>query len=246
MITARSLSYAGLALGLLAAAPAALAQSYYGPSSLNGTVSIDATVYHDAPADRIGLNLSCEITKPLSRAEIREDANRRMNLLAGVVGEDGKVRRSGSPMVYPYYAPISSFDEFGNPLPVTEPATPTFTGTVNLSITEVKKESAQRIADAVEDMGCNVNWDVQIVNTTSYIRTHRAALMAQISEKKEAFEEILGKKLTKISSLSSYTSPYYGYWGGSGNFDGETLSVPAQTTLNISYWIENDAPANSR
>lgn len=53
------------------------------------------------------------------------------------------------------------------------------------------------------------------------------------------FESLIDQKLTRVSSLSFYTSldaSYYGGYGTSGGiYDPETNTAPATTTLNVSY-----------
>jgi hypothetical protein len=73
-------------------------------------------------------------------------------------------------------------------------------------------------------------------------------LMSQITDKKEFYESILGKKLTKVSglllttavnngysSVVGYGGGYYGGGGLAGNYDPETNMMEAITTLSITF-----------
>jgi hypothetical protein len=219
-----------IAVAVFAMAPAAFAAD---PLTVGeyGSFSVDATVLHEATPDVINQNVTCDVQNPLSRAEVREEAQRKMQQIVGIVGDDGQVRRNGSPSVYPFYeGPVEPrIDGEAAIAP-----SPRFTGSISMVVRNVKKDAAQSINDRIEDLGCSVNWDIRLLRTAAYARQHRAQLMEQIDEKKAVFEELLGKKLTKVSSMSLYTSVDYGY-GGYGSFDPQTLTVPATTTLNMTF-----------
>ncbi len=215
----------GVALSLAAlGAPAALAAGAEGlEPSPNGMFSVDATVMHDATPDYIGLGVLCEMQTAQSRPDARADITKKLAQIKTIVGTDGKVRLSGSPTLYPAYMdPMMG-------------GTQTFTGNVSFSVREVKPAASQKISEAIEDMGCTVNWDVRLIYVAKYAREQKKELMEQIQEKKEFYESILGTKLNKVNSMSFYTSPDGGYYGGYSIYDPETNTVPAQTTLSITF-----------
>lgn len=221
-----------VAMAALAFAPAAFAATEL-TSGEYGNFSVDATVLHEAAPDLINLNVSCEMPSPASRQEIRQALMAKQQAITSLVGTNGQVRRSGSPTVYPFYDvmdPVSSEVSARSSV-----ASPRFTGNYALVVRNVKKEASANISDGIEDLGCGVTWDVRLIRTASYARQYRAELMSQIDEKKAVFEEILGKKLTKVSNMSIWTTVDYGYYGGTGNLDPETLTVPATTTLNMTF-----------
>lgn len=222
-----------LAIAAMAIAPVAFAAEPFTIGEY-GSFSVDAIVMHDATPDIINLNVSCDMQDPVSRAEMRDLLKEKQKQIASLVGSDGQVRRSGSPVVYPFYE-APPFDPSGRDIMPSKPLVQRFTGNFSLVVRSVKKEASLRISDAIEDMGCGVNWDVRLMRTGQYARQHRAELMEQIEEKKAFFEDLLGKKLTQVSSMSTYTSVDYGYYGGSSMLDPETLTVPATTSLNMSF-----------
>lgn len=223
-----------LAMAALAFAPAAFAAGTV-TSGEYGSFSVDATVLHEATPDLINFNVSCEVQNPLSRQQIRQELAAKQQEIQSLVGTNGQVRRSGSPTVYPFYEAameVSSPDAAPRAVSATAQR---FTGNYALVVRNVKKDAANRISDGIEDIGCGVTWDVRLIRTASYARQYRTELMEQIDEKKAVFEEILGKKLDKVSNMSIWTSVDYGYYGGSSALDPETLTVPATTTLNMTF-----------
>jgi hypothetical protein len=216
------ISLAGFAVSALAFAPAAFAAGPEIGSGERGSFTIDATVSHDAKPDAIHINVTCELTEPLTRSEARRLAVERMQEITEIVGTDGQIRRGGSPYLYPSYVE-----------PGTRAADQKFTGNVGVTVRNVKVDAASRIAEEVENLGCAVNMDIRLINTATYARQHKEELLRQINEKKSFFEELLGKELTNVSSISLYTSTDYGYNGIS--FDPVTRTVAATTTLNMTY-----------
>lgn len=224
-----------LAMAAMALAPAALAADV--TPGQYGNFMVDAIVMHDAAPDLINFNVTCEVQNPLSRQDIREELARKQQEIQSLVGTNGQVRRSGSPTVYPYYDGMPMAEDGARDAKM---ASPRFTGNYALVVRNVKKDAANRLSDGIEDIGCGVSWDVRLLRTASYARTHRAELMEQIIEKKAVFEELLGKKLTTVSSMSIWTSVDYGYYGGVGALDPETLMIPATTTLNMTFEFGDD------
>lgn len=225
----RALVSSAAAATLLTLAPAAMASEWN--VSDEATFYIDATVTHAATPDLINMSVDCQIGDPLSREAIRAKIRDNLGKLTSAAGDGAKIRRSGAPTLYAFtnYDPTT-----GEPVKSSEA---TFSGNFGYTIQKIDADSATTLADAVESMGCTYTWDPRLVFTGKYAREHRAELMEQINEKKGIYEEILGIKLTQVSSVSfsTYVDSTFGGFYGSSPYDAESNSVTATTTMSVTF-----------
>lgn len=212
---------------LLTATPAFAAQWSVADEA---SVTLDASVTHDATPDVLMLSVSCDVPTPSTRIAIREMSRQLMNDLKELAGEGSKVRRNGPPSIYNY-----SSD------PTLSPADQQYSGTMNFTIQNISAAGAGKLADDVEQKGCNYTWDARLLYTTTYAKQMKEELMEQIEQKQEFTEELLGTKMNKVLSLSFSTTPDYsggGYYGGGGsNYDPDTNTMQAVTTLSVTFDI---------
>lgn len=194
-----------------------------------GSVSIDATVFHDVTPDEVAINVTCEIQTPAPRKVVREQFQQKLESLKTAVGQDGKLRRMGTPSIYGGYVD-----------PSLPPSEPLFTGTMSARISGVAAGSLVKVANVVEEAGCTPAWDVRLEYTGKYARENQEELMEQITDKKEFFESMLGTPLAKVMSVSVSTvldAPYGSYYGASTTYDPETNTAQAVTTLMMTFDI---------
>ena len=225
---------AALAGAILTATPALAAEVRMQPSDV-GSVSVDATVYHLATPDVVNMNVSCEAQKPGSKQQVRAEFRSMLQKMVSEVGSSGTVRRNGTPGIYQYYG--------SGPMPFdsTEGLEVLYTGNMNVSVLDIKAGQGMRIGDAMEEMGCSVTWDARLLYTTKYAREQREELFEQLADKKLYFEQLLGVTLSKVSNIYVSTSQDGGYYGGMANYDPESNTLPAMTTLSVSYDIGTGA-----
>lgn len=223
----RFIASSAAAAAMLASAPAAFAAEW--SVSEDATFYIDASVSHTVTPDFVNMSVECQLSEPMSRAQIRAEAKKYLDELSAAAGASARVQRNGAPSIYPNsYDPLTGEYLKG--------ADVTYTGTVSYAIHLKDAKNAADVAEAVENMGCTYAWDARLVKTGVYARQNRAELMAQINDKKEFYEEILGISLTQVSnvSISTYAESYGGGYYGSG-YDPETNSVTATTTMSVTF-----------
>ncbi len=213
--------------GLLLATPAFAADMQLSPAD-SSSVYVDATVYHLATPDVVNMSVSCDMQTPKSKADLRQGFSSQLVAIKTLVGSDAKVRRNGTPNMYPSYMD-----------PMMSPSSTQFTGNMVVSVMDIKNGSAQRIADGVEEIGCSVAWDARLIYSAKYAEQMHDELFEQLADKKALYEKLLGVTFSKVSNISVMTSPDYGgsyYGAGSSNsYDPETNTMPAQTTLSITF-----------
>lgn len=218
---------ASLALGLgLAAAPAFAAE--WQPSA-TGQVYVDATVYHDAVPDQINMSVSCNMNTPGSKPVLRENIASTMKAVSDVVGGEGKVRRSGAPYFYEYYGDMGKTSDF--------------TGSFELIVIDMNPSAADKVVDKLSDLGCTGTWDVRLTSSTKFARQYKAELLAQIKDKQELYEELLGIKLSRVSSVSISTSTDGYNYNSYNSFNPETGMMRAYTTMSVTFDLGTGAPA---
>lgn len=223
---------AALAGALLTATPAFAAAEVRMQPAEQGSITVDATVYHVATPDVVNMNVSCEAQQPGTKQAVRAGFRDMLLKMSSVVGTSGSVRRNGTPGIYQYYGP--------GPMPYesSDPQDILYSGNINVSVLNVKAGHGMRISDAMEEMGCSVSWDARLLNTTQYAREHREALFAQLAEKKLYFEQLLGISMSKVLGIYVSTSQDGGgYYGGLATYDPETNTFPAMTSLSVTYDI---------
>ncbi len=192
-----------------------------------GNVTIDASVLHDVTPDIVILTASCEVTVPADRKTLRGRFLKHFENIRAAVGSDGKVRRSGAPSYYSIYMDPT--------LPQTAPQ---YTGNMSLRVTDIATGSFTKVAEKLEDEGCTLTWDVRITYSGKYAREQKVELLKQIEDKKMFFEDLIGSPLTAVTYSSLSTSlDYGGGYGGSSAYDPVTNTVPAITTLSVTFDI---------
>ncbi len=183
-----------------------------------GGITVDASVTKEVTPDFVAVNGYCEVSNMDTREEVRAELTRIYNAIKTAVGADGRVRRSGTPSVYPYYDPYGGA------------ATSKQSGSVNIYIRLTRPAAAQRIADLLDSYNCSPGWDVRLVDTEDYEMAILDDLLVRVNKRKKVFEKLLGKKLTKVTgaSLSTWVDGYSSY-------DPETNKADATTTLSITF-----------
>ncbi len=220
---------------LLLAAPAFAADVPMQPAETS-TVTIDATVYHLATPDVVNLSVSCDAPAPGSKADVRSAFRGLLSKMNDAVGSNGTVRRNGSPSIYQYYGGAMPYDA------TVSDMSQQYSGNMSVSVLNVKNGAGQRIADAIEEMGCTLSWDARLLHTTKYASEHRDELMEQIAEKKAFYDKVLGVNLLKVSNMyvstSQDTSAYYGV---AASYDPESNTLPAMTMMSVTFEIGTGA-----
>lgn len=183
-----------------------------------GGINVDASVTKEVTPDFVAVNAYCEVTNLDSREEVRAQLNALYDKIKAAVGTDGRVRRSGTIGIYPFYDPYSGA------------ASGKMSGSLSLYIRIVNVSAAQRISDAIDDNACNPGWDVRLVDTEDYELSILDSLLTRVNKRKQVFEKLLGKKLTDVlgASLSTWVDGYSSY-------DPETNKADATTTLSITF-----------
>lgn len=229
------LKTAAIAAALLAASPAFAADVRMTPAE-QGTVSVEATVYHLATPDVVNLSVSCEAPVPGGRQDVRAAFRDMLRAMNATVGTSGTVRRNGTPNIYQYYG--------SSPVPFdgVSPEAVLYSGTMTVSVLDVQEGQGMRISDAMEEFGCSVTWDARLLFTAKYAREKRDALFEQLADKKAYLEQLLGTALSRVSTVYVSTSPDSGgYYGSFATYDPESNTLPAMTTLSVIYDIGTGA-----
>lgn len=227
MSLSRFFSLSGIAV-LALAAPTAFAADF-APSD-SAYISLDASVAHEVTPDSINLAVSCDAPSALPRAELRQMFQDKFAAIKEIVGQNGKIRKTGSPSMYSSYSDSITSE-------------PTFSGTATFYIRDIKKDAAVSMNDSIQEAGCSTTWDVRLYYTAKYAKEQKDELIEQINDKKEVYEDMMGVTLTKVSSLTIATSGDYaggGYGGGYGSissssYDPDSNTLPVVTTLNVTF-----------
>jgi hypothetical protein len=199
-----------------------------------GGVQVDASITKEITPDFIALNAYCDSGRGGTREEAKKELNDIYNAIKTAVGKDGRVRKQGSISIYPYYGPTG--EESGK-----------YSANLSVMIRILNTQATQRISDAVENLGCSVNWDVRLVDTQSFEMDVLEDLSKRLNKRKAVFEKLLGKKLTTVVSASLYT-----WVDGYASYDPETNKADATTTLSVSFGLTTNtripatAPAATR
>ncbi len=192
----------------------------YYPGPYGNGITVDATVTKEVTPDYVAVSGYCEAIGFDTREEVRAELTRMYNAIKAAVGEDGRVRRNGTPSVYPYY------DVYGS-----EPSGK-MSGSLNIFIRVTRIGAAQKISDILDDNNCSPGWDVRMVDAEDYETGVLDELLTKINKRKVVFEKLLGKKLTDVMGASLYT-----YVDGYSSYDPETNRADAQTSLSITFNI---------
>jgi len=194
--------------------------SMYYPGPGGGGISIDATVTTEVTPDFVAVNGYCEVTDLESRAEVRTKLTNIYNAIKADVGADGRVRKSGSAGIYPYYDPYGGGTSNH------------FSGSINVMIRVVRVDAAQKISDILDENGCTPNWDVRLTDSQDVELNALDSLLAKINKRKKIYEKLIGKRLTKVTGASLYT-----WVDGYSTYDPETNKADATTTLTLTFDI---------
>lgn len=192
----------------------------YYPGPYGAGITVDASTTKEVTPDFVAVNGYCEVTGLSSRAEVRTELTNLYNAIKAAVGSDGRVRRSGTPVVYPYY------DQF------TGMQSDQFSGNLSIFIRLTRPAAAQRVSDILEEQNCSVNWDVRLVDTQDYELEILDDLLTKLNKRKTVFEKLLKKKLTNVMGASLYT-----WVDGYSTYDPDTNKADATTTLSITFDI---------
>lgn len=198
--------------------------SMYYPGPYGGGISVDATVVEEVTPDFVAANGYCEVSNMDSRDAVRTELAKIFADIKADVGSDGRVRRSGTPSVYPYYD--------------TRDGMPTdkMSGSINVFIRVLSVDAAQRISDILDEHSCSPSWDVRLVDTEDHETDLLDQLISKVNKRKAVYEKLLGKKLTDVSGVSLST-----WVDGWSSYDPETNKADATTTLSIMFDIGSGA-----
>ncbi len=198
--------------------------SMYYPGPYGGGISVDATVTKEVTPDFVAVNGYCEVSNMDSRDEVRTELSKIFTDIKADVGSDGRVRRSGTPSVYPFYD--------------TRDGMPTdkMSGSLNVFIRVVNVDAAQRISDILDEHSCSPSWDVRLVDTEDHEMALLDQLLSKVNKRKAVYEKLLSKKLTDVSGVSLST-----WVDGWSSYDPETNKADATTTLSIMFDIGSGA-----
>lgn len=196
----------------------------YYPGPMGGGIMVDASVTKEVTPDFVAVNGYCEVTGLDSREDVREELTRVYDAIKSAVGTDGRVRRNGTPSVYPYY------DVRG------EAATDKMSGSLNVFIRVLRADAAQRIADVLDRHACSPGWDVRLLNPEDHEAAQLDELIGRVNKRKALFERLLGEDLTTVvgASLSTWVD-------GWASYDPETNKADATTSLSITFDAGTDA-----
>ncbi len=198
--------------------------SMYYPGPYGGGISVDATVTKEVTPDFVAVNGYCEASNRDSRDEVRTELIKTFNAIKSEVGSDGRVRRSGTPSVYPYYD--------------TRTGMPTdkMSGSISMVVHVTNIDAAQRISDILDKYSCNPSWDVRLIDTEDHEIDLLDQLVSKANKRKTVYEKLLGKKLKNIIGVSLST-----WVDGWSSYDPETNKADATTTLSIIFDIGSGA-----
>lgn len=196
--------------------------SYPGPYG-NG-ITVDASVTKEVTPDYVAVNGYCEVSNLDDRTQIRTALAKIYDAVKAGVGSDGRVRKAGTPSVYPYYDPYGGT------------ANGRMSGSMNLVIRMTNTKAAQRVSDLLDDNGCSASWDVRLTDVETYESGLVTELLAKVNKRKAVFEKILGKKLKTVSGVSLST-----WIDGWSSYDPATNKADATTTLSITFDLGNGA-----
>lgn len=186
------------------------------PGPYGGGITVDASITKEVKPDFVAINAYCDSGKKTTREEARTALQKVFLAIKATAGKDAKVRRA-SVGVSPYYDPS------GGP-------TEGFMSSMNVLVRLVNVSAAQKLSDAIEDLGCSVNWDVRLQDPQDYELSIVDTLLSKLETRKKVFEKLLGKKLTKVSGASLYT-----WLDGYSSYDPETNMAEATTTLSVTF-----------
>lgn len=195
----------------------------YYPGPYGGGITVDASVTKEVTPDFIAVNGYCEVTNMDTREEVRTELTRLYNAIKEQVGTDGRVRRSGTPGIYPYYDPSGALSS-------------KLSGNLSLFIRVARPAASQKISDILEENGCSASWDVRLVDTEDHEYAQLDNLLARVNKRKAIYEKLLGKKLTNVAGVSLST-----WVDGWSTYDPETNKADATTTLSITFDIGTNA-----
>lgn len=202
-----------------------MADSMYYPGPYGGGITVDATVTKEVTPDYVAVNGYCEVSNLGSRDDVRAALTKIYEQVKQAVGSDGRVRRGGSPSVYPYYDAYGTVDS-GK-----------MSGSLNVFVRVTKASAAARIADVLEANGCSAGWDVRMVDAEDYESALLDQLVSKVNKRKALYEKLIGKKLKDVAGVSLST-----WIDGWSTYDPETNKADAVTTLSITF----DVGAGSR
>ncbi len=190
---------------------------YYYPGPYGGGISVDVTLTKEITPDSVAVSAYCEASDFETRGEVREELTRIYKAIKDGVGSDGRVRRSGSPGVYPYYDPYGG-------------ASNHYSGSVNILIKLTKVSAALRIEELISNNSCSSSWDVRLIDTEDFELDNLDTLLAKLNKRKAVYEKLLKKKLTKVTGASLYT-----WVDGYSSYDPETNKADATITLTVTF-----------
>jgi hypothetical protein len=182
-----------------------------------GGIQVDATVSRNVSPDFIALNVYCDVGRRGSREQARDALQQLFTDIRNAVGTDGIVRRSGGMGIYPFFDPRG--EETG-----------AFSGSMNIFIRVTNPKAAERIFNHTEDKNCTPNWDVRLVDTLKHETAVLPELTKRLHDRKEIFEKLLNRRLTRILSASLYT-----WVDGYATYDPSRNTAEATTTLSVSF-----------
>lgn len=186
---------------------------------MGGGVTVDVTYTTDVTPDFIGMNAYCDSGAQPSREAARTLLDASYSRIKQSVGSDGKVRKSGSISVSPFYDNTGKSSEFS--------------GTLSIFIRLMNIKAAQRIADAVERENCTVNWDARLLDTQSHELSILNILLTRLEKRKKIFEKLLHKRLSNVIGVTLNT------WVDGWNYDTDTNRADANTTLSVTFGLPN-------
>lgn len=182
---------------------------------MGGGVTIDVTYTTDVTPDFIGINAYCDSGPQPSREAARSLLNETYTRIKQAIGNDGKMRKSGSLTVSPFYDATGKTIEYS--------------ASISLFIRLVNIKAAERIADAVEQENCTVNWDARLIDTQTHELGILETLLSRLEKRKKIFEKLLRKRLTNVVGVTLNT------WVDGCYYDTDTNSADANTTLSVTF-----------
>lgn len=190
----------------------------YYPGPYGTGITVDASITKEVTPDFVAINGYCERTNRETREDVRMELTKLFNSIKEEIGDNGRVRRTGSPTIYPYYDPSTG----------TQSAR--VSGSISIFIRVVNIGATQKIADILERHECGVNWDVRLVDTQDYEMALLDSLISKVNKRKTVFQKLLGKKLTNVTGASLST-----WVDGWSTYDPDTNKADATTTLSITF-----------
>ncbi len=190
----------------------------YYPGPYGTGITVDASITKEVTPDFVAINGYCEITNRDTRDDVRTELLKLYNTLKSEIGADGRVRRTGSPSIYPYYD-VS-----------TGTQTTKVSGNLSVFIRVVRIDAAQTISNILERHECTVSWDVRLVDTEDHELALLDTLIKKVNKRKTVFEKLLIKKLSNVTGASLST-----WVDGWSTYAPETNKADATTTLSITF-----------